>query len=88
MKLRYLINGKTDCLEVGVNLHQPSSILLHQPHQKGASVLPIQRIIIHILQTQQELRIGWECGWTASQNNNNFYNLDHERSSYSDIQGF
>lgn len=49
MKLRYLINGKTDCLEVGVNLHQPSSILLHQPHQKGASVLPIQRIIIHIL---------------------------------------
>lgn len=58
MFLRHLINGKANGLKVAVKALLPSSILLHQPHQKGAPILPIQRIIVHILQTHHKLRVG------------------------------
>lgn len=52
---RHLINGKANGLKVAA---KPSSILLHQSHQKGATVFTIQGIIIHILQTHHKLRVG------------------------------
>lgn len=58
MFLRHLINGKANGLKVAVKSLLPSSILLHQSHQKGAPILPIQRIIVHILQTHHKLRVG------------------------------
>lgn len=63
--LRHLINGKANGLKVAIKPPLLSSILLHQPHQKGAPILPIHRIIIHILQTHHKLRVGRECGWNT-----------------------
>lgn len=59
---RHLINSKANCLKVAVKPFLLTSILLHQPQKKGASVLPIQRIIIDVLQTHHELRVGCERG--------------------------
>lgn len=59
---RHLINSKANSLKVAVKPFLSSSILLHQPQKKGASVLPIQRIIIDVFQTHHELRVGRECG--------------------------
>lgn len=65
----HLINGKANGLKVAVKPLLLSSILLHEPHQKGAPILPIQGIIIHILQTQHKLRVGRECGWSTEKYN-------------------
>lgn len=69
MFLRHLINGKANGLKTVVQSLQPSSVPLHQPHQKGAPILPIQRIIVHILQTHHKLRVGRECGWNTGRCN-------------------
>lgn len=59
---RHLVNSKANRLKVAVKPFVSSSILLHQPQKKSASVLPIQRIIIHVFQKHHELRVGCECG--------------------------
>lgn len=63
--LQDLINSKANSLKVAVKLPLPSSILLHQPHQKGAPIRPIHRVIIHIFQTHHELRVGREGRWST-----------------------
>lgn len=62
---KHLINGKANGLKFAVKPPLSSSIFLHQPHQKGTPVLPVHWVIVHILQTYHELRVGWECGWKA-----------------------
>lgn len=62
---RHLVNSKANSLKVAVKPFVSSSILLHQPQQKSASILLIQRIIIHVLQMHHELRVRCECGWKA-----------------------
>lgn len=54
----HLINGKTNSLKVTGKPLLLSSTLLHQPHQKGAPIFPIHRVIIHIFQTHHKLRVG------------------------------
>lgn len=61
----YLINGKANGLKVSIKSFLSSSILLHQSHQKGAPILPIQRIVIHILQTHHKLRVRCKCSWNT-----------------------
>lgn len=63
--LSHLINGEANGLKVAVKPLLLSSIPLHQPHQKGASILAIQRIVIHIVQTHHKLRVGRERGWST-----------------------
>lgn len=59
---RHLIDSEANSLEVAVKPLLLSSILLHQPQKKGAPVLPVQRVVIHVLQMHQELGVGRECG--------------------------
>lgn len=61
-----LIDGKANGVVVAAEPPVSSPILLHQAHQEGAPVLPIQRVVIHILQTHLELGVGAERGWTTN----------------------
>lgn len=69
MILGHLINGITNGLKVALKPLLPASTLLHQPHQKGAPILLIQGVIIHILQTHHKLRVGRERGWNTQKCN-------------------
>ena len=67
--LRHLINGKANELKVAAEPLMLSPFLLHEPNQNGTSILPIQGIIIHILQAHHKLRVGRECGWNRQKCN-------------------
>lgn len=69
MTLWHLINGKANSLKLAVKPPLRSCILLHQPHQEGASILSIQGVVIHVLQTDHELGVGGERGWNADKFN-------------------
>lgn len=59
---RHLVNSKADRVQAAVQPFVSPRILLHQPQQKSASVLPVHRVVVHVLQQHHELRVGRESG--------------------------
>lgn len=58
----YLIDGEPDGVEVSPEGSLPASVFLHQTNQDSAAVLAIVRVIVDILQPDEELRVGAERG--------------------------
>lgn len=56
----HLINGESDCEEVGSHLPLFPSVLLHQSYHEGAGHLIVLRIIILLQQAEAVLRVGPE----------------------------
>lgn len=53
----YLIDGKADGLHVLTHFPHTAPVLLHQAHNEGAALLTIIRVIIHLMQLYDKLRI-------------------------------
>ncbi len=64
---RYLVDSESDCVEVSPEASLPASIFLHQTDQDSAAVLAVVRVVIHILEPDQELRVGAERGCRGTQ---------------------
>lgn len=58
----YLIDGKANGVEVASKASLPASILLHQTDEDGAAFLTVVRIVVHVVQADEELRVGAEGG--------------------------
>lgn len=58
----YLVDGESDGVEVSSETSLLASIFLHQTNQDGAAVLAVMRVIIDVLQPDEELRVGAERG--------------------------
>lgn len=49
-----LVDGEADGVEVTSEAPLPSSIFLHQTNEDGAAFLAIVRIIVHVVQLDEE----------------------------------
>lgn len=58
----YLVDGKSDGVQVSSKASFSSSIFLHQTNQDGAAVFAVVRLVVNVLEADEELRVGAERG--------------------------
>lgn len=58
----YLVDGEPDGVEVSSEAPLSANVFLHQTNQGGAAVLAVVRVVVHVLQPDEELRVRAERG--------------------------
>lgn len=60
----HLIDGESHCVHVFAHFPHSSAVLLDHTHHQTAGVVAIIRLVIHLIQLDQKLRVGPEgvCG--------------------------
>ena len=57
-----LVDGESDAVKVSSKASLPASVFLHQTNQDAAAVLAVVRVVVHVAQPDEELRVGAERG--------------------------
>ncbi len=58
----YFVDGESDGVQVSSELSLPASVFLHETNQSSAAILTVMRVIVNVLQLDEELRVGAERG--------------------------
>lgn len=63
----YLVDGKSNGVQVSTEASLPASVFLHQTNQDGAAILAVVRLVVDVLQADEELKVGAERGCRETQ---------------------
>lgn len=63
----YLVDGKSNGVKVSTEASLPASVFLHQTNQDGAAILAVVRLVVDVLQADEELKVGAERGCRGTQ---------------------